>query len=317
MRLNEIKKTLAQQLGLLPKNNKNDPKLTKTINNSLLGKSGLTKKQYDEIGDNIWQAINKKRPSIKTITPRKTIFARLAAVASIVLIAGVLLLQQETNAPNISLASVTGKIDFINKSKTLKPGFALTTKMKAEVKINLTSSGKLRFQGPGSLKLIQVTKKDNKPTQKWYLASGIATIKLQKGSYANFSLTTPHALIRVTGTAFSVTVTETKTTLSVQEGKVDFKPINKPIERIKAGENRETVAITTNLQKQRNTIIKTEAKQTPKVKLTEKIKLKNGTVLTGRVISQTASEVKLITKGGTLKIPTTAIESIRVIKSGK
>jgi len=318
MKSNEIKKTLAQQLGLLPKETKENRPLSKIINNSLLGKDNLTREQYRQIGDNIWQEINKEKPSIKMVTPRKTIVSRLAAVASILLVAGVLLLQQQTYSPKINLTSVKGKVSFSNKNKALKQGFSLTAKSKAEVKINLAASGKLQFRGPGSLKLIQAAEKNGQPTQKWHLLAGKTAIKLEKGSYANFSLTTPHALIRVTGTAFTVEVTKTKTTLSVQEGQVDFKPINAPVEKIIAGENREAkITDKKELAPKQESLIKAKKRPKPKTRLTETIKLKNGTTLTGRVISQTANEVTIITKGGILKIPTTAIKSINLIKKVK
>ena len=352
-----IKKLLARQLGLLSPDEHNkaekllkeDPAASKTdkeLEKTLKGNNIPIPKRLHTLGDTIWE--NKQKPNQNILPFRKPrqMKITLAAAASILLIAGLLLFFSDKKTTMTNFAHKKGRITIEGKAadtaKGISPGQTLQAAANSYAKLQLPREGVLKFNGPGSLTLIICRKTSKKPQQRWFLKKGRLSIALHPGSYTDFRITTPHLSLRVTGTSFSVHTDETSTRVNVSQGQVIIKEKDKPEKTVSKGEDFQSSEIKSNTQinNEKNTsngtphkktsvnptiitnsLYKTGSSSKPiqktRTSIREKILLNNGSSLTGRIIKQNAGIITIKTSAGTLNIPRKDVKSIRIIKTGE
>lgn len=148
-------------------------------------------------------------------------FISLRAAAVLVFTLGIILILYKTlphfnsNKIQISEKIIETQKKDVSENDTCFPEVFKETKAASFIKISKKSAvimaDKTKFHR---------YEKAGPKQEKFYIACGKALFKIEKNSYDNFEVQTPHLVCRVIGTVFQVNVFEGITTVSVLEGSV-------------------------------------------------------------------------------------------------
>jgi len=288
--------------------------------------------------EDLWNKYQKQPPAYKKRTLRKPYTPKMHKIlraASVLLLMGIgsFLFFRQPVQPGILISMSSGKATISHKTKTIPfnkqtrfhTGMQLNTKEKAIVRGILPDKGSINFEGPGQFALVQYNIKNNKPQLRFTLAKGRMNLDLNRQSYNAFIVKTPHALVTVQGTIFSIQVTKKRTRVQVKTGKVKVALVEKTkkFKILSPGQE----AIIENSQFQDKKINDSKIKKQPTKGTTTKIVkpvgprfrdriyLKSGMVVTGKIISQNDSFLIVRTSSGTLTIAKSSIKTVKVIKN--
>lgn len=197
----------------------------------------------------------------------------------------------------------------------------------------LKSGGRLQFQGRGPLMLARLDQREKATTMRWRLDQGILQVSIPVAIYRRFEIRTPHALIAAVGTTFTVRVDDRMTRVKVDRGKVQVRHLDKTGD---SGQNsvileaRETAqADPTQLKKidpaahEKRTQAKPDPAVTPAGRKQKtgtttgarhRIRLHNGMVITGTIVSQNRELLVVRTPSGVLRIDRSRVRSVSYLR---
>jgi len=220
----------------------------------------------------------------------------------------------------------------------LARGERLLSGEKSKITVTLPS-GLLIMDSKTTLHLKIFMKIKEKPLLAWAVPKGKVDISLKKDTYSGFSLSTPHGNITVTGTEFSVVVTLKNTFVQVKRGQVVCFLVSNTNRRLildagkavritseafiptrDGGVLRQAQEPVGNRGRLRQAIgnhssepIKGRGSSAKKAVpgFKEKVYLKNGMVITGKVLSQNKTTLVVKTAGGIIRISRKKVKNIR------
>ena len=295
--------------------------------------------------DEVLRRIRKQETEERTIPiPRKRLRRRLpliAAAAACLFLLPVLLFRN--SEPGITILTAKGNPRIIagRNNRKPEPGTVLSGRIKVETGKNehiTLGIGRSRILISGSTRLAVLplrTDKD-KPSCTTALTNGLARFDIEKKAFSSFTVDFPEGKIVVTGTRFAVSTTAVTTRVGVLHGSVSvfMKNKNTPIRlqtdngvEIRNGKSRiiqdaaaqssfsEIFINTRKKPAPRKTIRRqTGKKRTKPVKFSERLYMKDGSVITGKILSQNKTIVRVKTSYGVITVPWPKVKRVAYIK---
>lgn len=289
----------------------------------------------EDIPERIWSEYHTRKGKNPPQTPlapreRRCGYAYAAALLAGILLMGLLFFRrQQPVAARIQFATGTWQIS--NKllqtgpsaRRGLHAGAILQGNKAARLDLGLPNGGHINVQGQARLTLeeFQAGKKDGRQggTYKWRLNLGRLHIALPPDSCRRFAVATPHALFLVTGTHFTLSVTTNHSDLFVKQGRVRCLPLQGTGRSLGAGQGLRADIRGIRKQWKKPTPGRfrsqgNRANRAPTTTLKERIRLSNGMVISGNIISQDRRRVILRTPSGLLRIPASRIRSVSMLR---
>ena len=271
----------------------------------------------------------------------------LAALAALAAAAVALLLILPPAAPGpltLHVAALTGEAaDQENTALTpgmdINPGSTIYTAADSSVHLKL-AAGSISLQAHTSLAFADAARDEDRREAHWRFALDTGTLiaDVDSTAVASLAVQLPAGAITVLGTRFAVSVTEQHSSLYVAQGTVQLSlddtdeaphiagehelltispegitPVPAPKAVIEAGEAISTDVIATLVEESAAAASvqhKTQQEAQTRSTFQERLILTDGTILTGRIISQTEDAITFNSQFGTMTIPRTRIQRV-------
>ena len=228
------------------------------------------------------------------------------------------LLKGEASIVSKTVSSHYQKTFVKNKPIMIHPGTILKAGKNSLITAELFKKEHLEFSGPGSLSIIENFETKGKLKQLWNLQRGRIDVSINKNQYSAFNIDTPHAHISVIGTLFTVTVINQKTTVRVRRGIVKVTLVKKRSESAVLNNYSSAYLysdrIIINKQADDSSINKSSINKKIHPKFSDRIYLKSGMVVTGKIRSQSGGFLIVKTRSGILTISKSKVKKVLVIK---
>lgn len=247
-------------------------------------------------------------PKTRSVFFSPVIFKAGLSFAVILIILGVWFYQRMYDN-SIGILKTPDKV-LINKNIVQK-----ATQLKGEVELIVPEQAKAKLirKGIYDIRLSANTKFhiSRKSRQETYIkvSYGKVDFNVEKKK-SDMTIETINSLIQITGTKFTLSVSQEKkqTVIQMHEGSVSVKNINNPEQSVKAHDNDKVIIEKNSIPR----VIQPLKKQVFKVR--ERIYLRNGKILLGNIIEQNENDIKLKTKTNVQQLNYKDIEKIEYIK---
>lgn len=286
------------------------------------------------------------RPSFNR--SRRRILSGLAAAALVAIAVGVVLLMPRSpKLQSFRLAAWKGSpqlrsgatLQPLSSSNLLSGPFQAVTDKKEGLLVAF-GSNRIQLAGETTLACNAFQVKDNQTSARLSLTRGLAVFNLEANQFREFHVSFPRGEAVVTGTLFSVRVTPKRTYVAVLKGSVRVQHASsgktstvlqnkgiilekdKSIPVTKLSTSRKMARLLHHMKTlgKFKEYVPPRKKQAPNrhnkpVRFQEKVYLKNGTVITGRIIQQTEEMVRIRSSLGVVTIPWKNVARVAYIKN--
>jgi len=189
----------------------------------------------------------------------------------------------------------------------LQPGSSIRLDAGKTISLSMKDKARLQLTGPANIRMTAAAE----GVSGWFLSKGLLKLDIKRKTFRSFMVNTPHGGVVVVGTAFSIDVSEKETLVKVKRGRV----------RVFSQKKGESLDITSGeaircLPAGLKPVVKESVKNPIRQGLprrtgfVEKIYLHNGTIFSGKIISQDKVKIQIKTKHGIFNINRSKIRNV-------